>query len=210
VSAAGGVEWARVRAVSWDLDGTLYLLSDLRRALGRMALRRALCPSTWRDLRALQAFTRAMNEVRRQGGDLTLLRLERPRAEHAAIETRWLLSALERVGPRQGAAELRARLAARGVRQVVLSDHPALEKLRALGLDGAFEQVFVGEALGFLKPSPRPFLAVADALEVSPAELLHVGDRDDSDGAGARAAGCQVIVLPPDPGALMVVARALA
>jgi putative hydrolase of the HAD superfamily len=206
---AGAVDWSRVRAVSWDVDGTLYGLTDLRRALRFMALVRAVWPSTWRDLRALQAFTRAMNDVRLQGGDLSGLRLELPRAEHAAIETRWLIPALARIGPRSGAAELRARLAARGVRQVVLSDHPAREKLRALGLEGAFEQVFEGEALGWLKPSPRLFQVVVEALGVAPDELLHVGDREDTDGAGARAAGCQSIVLAPGPTALLDVARAL-
>ncbi len=198
------VAWERVRAVSWDLDGTLYDLSRLRRALLGAALARAAWPSTWRDLAALRGFLRAMNAVRRRGGDLQHLQLDRPRAAHDAVEARWVVPALARLGPRPGVLALRARLADRGVRQVVLTDHPAEAKLRALGLAaGAFERVIVGEALGHLKPSPRPFLAAAEALGVRAGELLHVGDREDADGAGARAAGCQVVVLPPGPRAVL-------
>jgi FMN phosphatase YigB (HAD superfamily) len=193
------VEWSRVRAVSWNVDGTLYDLAAVKRLLRRRALLRAWLPGTWREARVLRDFLRAMEAARRQGGDLRALRLGWPRAAMRAIEGGGLAEAIARAGPRAGARELLAALQARGLPQVVVSDHPAAEKLRALGLESAFAQVVEGEALGWIKPSPRPFLRAAELLGIAPDALLHRGDREDSDGVGARAAGCQVVVLGRDP-----------
>lgn len=195
-------DWSRVRAVSWDVDGTLYDLAAVKRHLRRRALWRALLPGTWRDQRVLLDFLRAMEAVRREGGDLGTLRLGYPRTAMRAVETGWLAAAIARAGPRPGARELHAALAARGLPQVVVSDHPAQEKLAALGLARGFLHQVEGEALGWIKPSPRPFLRAAELLGIDPAALLHLGDREDSDGQGARAAGCQVVVLGRDPAAL--------
>ncbi len=52
-----------------------------------------------------------------------------------------------------------------------------------------------GERLGALKPAPQLFRQVCQALEVSPAALLHIGDRPGCDEAGALAAGCQGLIL---------------
>lgn len=195
-------DWSRVGAVSWDVDGTLYDLGAVKRQLRRRALLRALLPGTWRDRRVLADFLQGMEEVRRQGGDLSRLRLGWPRQAMAAVEAGWLAPAIARAGPRAGVKELHAALSARGLPQVVVSDHPAGEKLRALGLAGVFALAVEGEALGWIKPSPRPFLRAAELLGVEPGALLHLGDREDSDGVGARAAGCQVVVLGRDPAAL--------
>ncbi len=193
------IDWARVRAVSWDLDGTLYDLAALHRALRWRALPRALFPGTWRDLGALSAWKRACDKIRGRGGELP------PGLDPAparAAEARWLVPALRAIGPRAGVVEALDALA--GLPHVVVSDHPAEDKLVALGLRARFAHVVVGEALGWLKPSPRPFVAAAEALGVPVASLLHVGDREDTDGAGARAAGCQVVVLAPGAGPVAV------
>lgn len=180
------IDWSRVRAVSWDLDGTLY---DLR------ALRwRALWPGSWGDVRAISAWKRACDEARRRGGELPPGLDPGPAR---AAEARWLVPALRALGPRAGVVA--ALDALRDLPHVVVSDHPAEDKLAALGLRARFANVVVGEALGWLKPSPRPLQAAAAALAVPVESLLHVGDRDDTDGAGARAAGCQVVVLGSGP-----------
>jgi len=45
------------------------------------------------------------------------------------------------------------------------------------------------EETGALKPSPVPFLALADALGVSPDRMLYVGNSVSSDVQGASAVG---------------------
>jgi HAD superfamily hydrolase (TIGR01549 family) len=79
-----------------------------------------------------------------------------------------------------------------GGRCALVSDYPAREKLRALGLDDFFEVVVAnGEsaAIGALKPDPGGYLAAATALNVRPQSCLVVGDRLDADGEAANRAG---------------------
>ena len=189
-----------VEVVSWDVDGTLYELPAMVRALRRAALGQALRRPlrVAREQRWLARLRRAMEVVRRGGGDLARLGpLPRARAELATLEERWYGAAIAAAGPRPGVVDALEALRARGVRQVVVTDHPAAYKLEALGLGGWFERVYVGEELGHLKPSPRLMQAALAELGVEPQALLHIGDRADSDGPAARGAGCRVHVLAP-------------
>lgn len=70
---------------------------------------------------------------------------------------------------------------------------PAL--LRDLGLAHFFEKVFYSEQLNAAKPSPAFFAAVARELRSAPEQILHVGDDESEDVAGARAAGVRAILL---------------
>jgi len=79
----------------------------------------------------------------------------------------------------------------RGGRTALVTDYPASEKLTALGARDLFEQVVSnGEPGGpkRLKPDPEGYLLAALRLGVAPERCLVIGDRDDADGAAARAA----------------------
>jgi HAD superfamily hydrolase (TIGR01549 family) len=87
--------------------------------------------------------------------------------------------------------EIRAHRA-RGGRTAIVSDYPARRKLSALGVADLFDVVVAsGEPDGpeQLKPDPAGYLLAAERLAVEPARCLVIGDRDDADGAAARAAG---------------------
>lgn len=80
---------------------------------------------------------------------------------------------------------------ARGGKTALVSDYPAEAKLRALGARELFDVVVSnGEhpRLTRLKPSPDGFRIAAAELDVEPQECLVLGDREDADGAAARAA----------------------
>jgi HAD superfamily hydrolase (TIGR01509 family) len=179
--------------VSWDVDGTLYELAAVKRRIALASLARPL--AAWRELRRLSRFRVAMEAVRRRGGVLGDGGLPADREELAALEDRWYLPAIARAGLRPGVAALVDELARRGVPQVVVSDYRAEGKLAALGLAGAFARQYAGERVGHLKPSPGLFRAVCQDLGIAPSRLLHIGDRADSDGAGAEAAGCRVVLV---------------
>ncbi len=92
------------------------------------------------------------------------------------------------VAARRGIRDFRGR----GGRTALVSDYPARDKLRAIGSLELFEVVVAsGEPGGplRLKPDPSGMLRAAEALGVAPAECLVIGDREDADGAAARAAG---------------------
>ncbi len=64
-------------------------------------------------------------------------------------------------------------------------------KIKATRLDEVFEpeRIFISAEIGWSKPDPRLFRHACQHLGVPPEEALMVGDRDETDGAGARAAG---------------------
>jgi putative hydrolase of the HAD superfamily len=200
-----------IEIVSWDVDGTLYDLGRLKRTIAWQTLG-GLCTRPLRTVREharLRRFRRAMNRVRARGGALGPGDLEQ-RDQLLALEQHWYGRALARAGLRAGVRELIDDFAARGLRQIVVSDYEAAYKLRILGLDGVFEHVYAGERLGYLKPSPELFAAVARDLDIEPQRILHLGDRADRDVAAAAAAGCQAALIgrgQPDPRRLLSAAR---
>jgi HAD superfamily hydrolase (TIGR01509 family) len=46
-----------------------------------------------------------------------------------------------------------------------------------------------------LKPDPEGYLSAAERLGIAPERCLVIGDRDDADGAAARAAGMAVHII---------------
>lgn len=81
----------------------------------------------------------------------------------------------------------------KGVKIAVFSDYGYVEeKLEALDFDLKWtDYLFDAPSLGGLKPSKETFLKICNTMDVSPQNCLMVGDRDDTDGAGAIAAGMQ-------------------
>ena len=191
-----------MRAVSFDVDGTLYSLPAMR---WHVAL------SLAREI-ALGRGGRAQAEIaalRRRSGSV-----ENARSLHAVldselravcldeglidIERRWVGAAIGRPGPGPHVRGLLDELAVRHIPSVVISDHPAGHKLECLGLQSRFAAVYEGARIGCMKPNPALFETAASEIGVRTSCLLHIGDRMDTDGAGARAAGCQVRILGRD------------
>jgi FMN phosphatase YigB (HAD superfamily) len=86
-------------------------------------------------------------------------------------------------------AELRA-FKAQGGKTALVSDYPAQSKLEALNAPGLFDVVVAsGEENGprRLKPDPEGYLRAAELLHADPSRCLVIGDREDADGAAARA-----------------------
>ena len=81
----------------------------------------------------------------------------------------------------------------RGTRLAVISnwDDRLRSLLESMELAPAFEVILVSAEVGHAKPAPEIFLAAAEALQLSPAQILHVGDSENEDHHGAQAAGFQ-------------------
>jgi len=67
--------------------------------------------------------------------------------------------------------------------------------LKQVGLAQHFELSFSARSMGFAKPDPRGFRAVAEAAGLKPEQVLHVGDHPEQDVSGALAAGMQAVWL---------------
>jgi FMN hydrolase / 5-amino-6-(5-phospho-D-ribitylamino)uracil phosphatase len=92
--------------------------------------------------------------------------------------------------------------------------HPALTRLRTTyrlyavsngnadlvrcGIGHLFDGHVTAISAGAAKPEARNFAALADMADVSPAEVLHIGDDPLADVVGARQAGMQTVWLNRD------------
>lgn len=186
-----------VDAVCVDLDGTL---AEARWRQLRL----------WRELLAAPRWVGALGPAIRAARGARHADLDGALAAALAEATggapelhrRWLAGLLRARWPATFAGArsppaLDALLAAsddRGLPRAVFSDHPALAKLEAMGR-GGWTAVVDGHALGALKPHPDGLFAVCAQLGVPPARLLYIGDRPDTDGAAAAAAGCRFLLV---------------
>ena len=202
-----GPDWPAIRAVCFDLDGTLYNRLPLRaRVVGILVTEWLRGEISIADLKVLRRY-RQNRELARNWEPAPDLeqRLLRRTAEQAGISDqraaelvgRWVYRA-----PLPALASLRDRrirgllqtLRLRGYRIGVFSDYPVADKLEALDLPHTLFDAIVEAPqpeVGALKPNPRGFLLSCEKLGLSPQQVLYVGDRDPLDGAGARAAGMQ-------------------
>jgi HAD superfamily hydrolase (TIGR01509 family) len=212
-----------LKAIVFDLDGTLYRQDSLRRAMLLRLLRaHATRPlSGLQTFRVLGAYRRAQERLRESGTssvervDLAEAQIElacqQTGADHdfvSACVGRWMeqepLALLAR-HLQPGLLEFLRACGERGLRLGVLSDYPADAKLKALGLDGFFDVVLAAQSpeVGVFKPHPRGLLLAAERLGATPPECLYVGDRAEVDGPAAAAAGmacCIVTRRPVSPG----------
>lgn len=68
-------------------------------------------------------------------------------------------------------------------------------RLAELGLAGYVDAVVSSADVGWSKPDPRPYVATLERLGIEPQEALFIGDRLDTDIAGARAAGLRAVLI---------------
>lgn len=202
-----------IRALVFDLDGTLYRQEPVRRAMtGRLLAAMVARPREgWTAFRAVRAYRRAQESLRgvacpeadglaaaqvRVACRATGLSEERM----AAVAARWMDEApLDLLAPatRDGLHDLLACCRERGLRLAVWSDYPARRKLQAMGLDSLFDTVVSAQdpEVQRFKPDPRGLEVALARLHVTRDEALYIGDRPEVDGAAARQAGVRCLIV---------------
>lgn len=193
------MESSTIHGIVFDLDGTLYeppwfmKLKVTALLLGDLAVLRHVNPAReWVRRKQFEdgaALTRAFHgELGRRAG----LGSDEAASWYEGRFIAAFLRVLEQdVRARPGLASLLQGLRDRGIKTAVLSDYGRVaERIEALRLPVTlFDDLASAEDAGALKPSPQPFLMSARNLGLDPGRILVVGDRDDMDGQGARAAG---------------------
>lgn len=187
----------KIKAVCFDIDGTLYpnwqmvwlmlpaFLADipLNRAYGKV--RKQLRTLSWEGKEELPLRTVQAQLVKEElKSPLSVEETE------SLIETnlyrRWV-SDFKRVKGYPQVKEALTLIRAQGLKTGVLSDFPIQNKLRYLNLSkDCFDVALCSETVGRLKPDKRPFLALAEALECDPSEVLYVGNSYEKDIVGAN------------------------
>ena len=87
-------------------------------------------------------------------------------------------------------------LRSRGIKTAVYSDYGCVrERLEALGFDCRWVDVIAdAPSLGGLKPCKESAMRICEKLGVKPEETLLIGDRDDTDGESARRCGMRFVL----------------
>jgi phosphoglycolate phosphatase/putative hydrolase of the HAD superfamily len=201
----------RLRAVLFDLDGTLYSQPPLRILMGLELLlldARVRLSRQERALPAIVELRRAQEHFRTNAGPsvsdaITRFVAERTHLSHARVEeisSEWLhsrpLKYLRHVR-RRGVRTFLQNLRQRGIRTAVVSDYPAAQKLAALRLTELFDVALcTTEAeIDALKPSPRGLLIACERLGIPPEQAAYIGDRPEVDAAAAAAAGMASLII---------------
>lgn len=203
-----------IRAVLFDVDGTLYHQAPLRALMAAELLGTSwFTTAPWRVprlLRVLSAFRHAREELRdlgRPDEPLAALQFTRPAEQQgvpvgemvAAVEE-WIyrrpLKYLPRVA-RQGLADTLAAMSAKGVHVGAFSDYPVAEKLAAMGVRSFvdLELDATSEEINAFKPHPRGLEVACVRWGLPADEVLYVGDRADVDAEAARRAGMPCAIL---------------
>jgi putative hydrolase of the HAD superfamily len=198
----------RYRAVLFDAGNTLLGLDHERIAPAvTRALGMTLTAATLRAASPKAAL--AMEEGKGTDQERALRYLELLFAEAGVPAERmkevqavlWTLHAERHLwtGTDPGTALALARLREAGIGLGVVSnsDGRVAEALEAVGLAGYFAVVVDSTLAGFEKPDPRIFLPALEALQVTPADALYVGDLYEVDVVGARRAGMAAVLLDP-------------
>ena len=199
------------RAVVFDVDGTLYAQSPVRRAMMvRLAQTCVTRPvAALRTMRVLAAYRHAQEAMRESGfeGDVASEQLRRAatasgvnRADVGALVEQWMETApLDAVASnrRAGLIDVLDELARRGVALGVVSDYPAERKLAALGIAGRFDVVLSAQdpRVHAFKPNPKGLLLALCELGVPTEHAVYVGDRAEVDGAAAAAAHVRCVLI---------------
>ena len=169
-----------IQAVVFDLDGTFY---DKHGLAKRMVKRLWWCLPL-----------------------MAVDRVAKGRCWRWIVHTRWhkrvylatMTDLIAKTCPRrEEVVQLFMECKARGLKTALYSDYAAVEeKLTVLGVDyKLFDLIVTAPELGGLKPTPECAKEVLRRLGAKPETTLFVGDRDEKDGAAARAVGARFLMI---------------
>ena len=120
--------------------------------------------------------------------------LDRLVARHETMEIDVPPDAIPGIGEALAALGERYRLCV--VSDALISPGRVLRALLAHhGLDRHFSAFVFSDEIGCAKPDPRTFHAAAEQLGVDPGAMVHIGDREGTDVAGAHAVGMKAVLF---------------
>jgi len=192
-----------IRAVAFDVDGTLYpnLVMYIRSI-----------PFALAHVRLLRAYSRIRRRIRRIRPIENFAELERDLlSKDLGVSTERATELIEvtihevwesvftKVKPYAHVRSTIEWIRSQGMQVAVSSDFPVERKLKRLGLHDLFDCLFWSADSGYLKPHPEPFAELLECLAVPPGSVLFVGNSYEYDVIGACASGMQTAHLRRRP-----------
>ncbi|MGE0646196.1 MAG: HAD family hydrolase [Nitrospira sp.] len=198
-------DWNKVQLVVFDVDGTLYRQSTLRRRMLQQLLLHAFLKADLKPLRILSAYRhiRESLAVAETEGFEAILVSETARQVACTtsvvdeVVSEWIYRR-----PLQYLASCRYPFlselfcAIKRKKKIIgiFSDYPAKEKMQAMSLEADYIVSAHDEGVGILKPHPRGLEILMRVAGVEPSKTVLIGDRLDRDGEAALRAGVTPLI----------------
>ncbi|WP_165963579.1 HAD family hydrolase [Hymenobacter radiodurans] len=205
------VDWSAIKVVIFDVDGTLYTQSRLRKRMFYALIKHyALRPWQAKDLMILQRF-RVEREKRAgyAGGNLEKAQYEWcvEKGGYSPLKVRQVVEQWMFTFPNPylaqctypGTHSFFAKLKSKGIKVAIYSDYKAHDKMLAMGLEADLIVSSTDPEIDRLKPDPTGLLYIANKLQVLPEQCLFIGDRQEMDGECAIRAGMPYLILDKKP-----------
>ncbi|RDV16699.1 HAD family hydrolase [Pontibacter diazotrophicus] len=206
-----GLDWGGVKAVIFDVDGTLYDQSKLRKKM----LFALLNYYTWRPwrIKEMMMLSHFRDERERRAGH-GCLDLEHAQYVWCAEKKGYSVNEIREVVERwifqhpirylagcmyPGTQELFNMLRQHNIKIAIYSDYKAHDKLNAMGLAADLVVSSTDPEVNQLKPDPKGLLYVVDQLGFAPADCLFIGDRQEMDGECALRANMPYLIIDKKP-----------
>ena len=191
------IDWDNVRAVIFDMDGTLYSQKKIRAYMAALLLGHVMIGG-WRDILVLANYRKNMERLSRLNTDNVSAARFKETASALNVSEKYIadivhywmeLKPLDNISAAAypGMKQTFEILNARGIKIGVFSDYPVVKKLEALSLRVDAWSTACDEDVGRFKPDPKGLKKIVQILGVEVKNCLMIGDRLDKDWECARA-----------------------
>ena len=205
------IDWQHVKVVIFDVDGTLYTQSRLRKKMLYSLLSYySLRPWRLNELLMLHHF-RAEREKRAgiHCPDMENVQYSwcTDKGNFTAEQVRGVVQHWMFEFPLRyihdcaypGIRDFFASLRQQEIKIAIYSDYKAQDKLKAMGLKADLVVSSTDPEIDRLKPDPAGLLQIVRKLNVLPQDCLFIGDRPELDGICAERAGMPYLIVEKKP-----------
>lgn len=205
------INWKNIKVVIFDVDGTLYDQSILRKKIFiKLLVHYTARPWKFKDLLILRDFRNA----REKKAGIKVSDIENAQYQWCAEEGNYSISRVKEVvgtwifnKPNSylpnciypGTKNLFTLLKRKGFKIAIYSDYKADAKLKALNLPVDLIVSSTDSFIDKLKPDPTGLYYIAEKLKAKIGECLFIGDRPELDGQCAINAGMPYLIVDKKP-----------
>lgn len=190
-----------IKAVAFDIDGTLYPDRRLFIRLIPHFLKNLKFFLQYRKVRHILHRTAPLPDFFEYQARLLANFMKIPVAEAHSLINEKIYEGLKpyflKVKPFAHVSQTIDAFKNAGLKLGLLSDFPPAQKGDLWGLKNKFDCILGSEECGALKPSVYPFGILAQKLGLEPHEILYVGNSIHSDIEGAHNAGMKTAYIMP-------------
>lgn len=169
------------KAIICDVDGTLYFQTPMRIKMGSLLIMHPF--TALKVMRFRKNHEKGLIEA--PDSDVARFMYELPLKYIKSYRDEYL-------------SEVLLEYRKNGGKVIAYSDHPAVDKLKALEIDADAVYDPTTPGIDALKPDPSGLKLILEREELKPSDCLFIGDRYEKDGLCAKALNMDSLILSKD------------